>query len=557
MTENLDRIGIIQLGGKGVVGSNMIAVEYQNEILVLDAGIMFPTDNMPGVDYVIPDITYLQENKQQVKALLLSHGHEDHIGAVPFLISEINIPIYGTELTIALVKEKLKENKLLHKTELNQVQPREKTKINNFQIQFINVSHSIPDAAAISITTPVGQILYTGDFKIDQNPINDDLTDFYKLAHLGEEGLLALLSDSTNAEQKGYSRSESSIGKSLQDQFRTAQGKIIAAAFSSHIHRLQQVVSIAKEYDRKVAISGRSMIKTVKIARKLGHLDLPAEMLIDINDIDKYNPEQVVILMTGSQGEPMAALTRIARGDHRQIEVTPQDTVIISATPIPGNEVAVSNTINQLLETGADVIYYSHDHIHVSGHGFQEELKLMLNLTKPQYFIPVHGEYRHLHHHALLAQEIGIPKENIFVTPNGIKLELTKDEAKITDKVPTGKILIDGSQTGSLDNTVLEDRQSLSEDGIITVMVTIDRETDRIIGGPDLTSRGVTYQQNSQTETLLNKAKSKVAKILDRADIENIDQNSKLKSRIKAGINSLLRKHLNSNPVILPLIMEV
>ncbi|MBM7623903.1 ribonuclease J [Sporohalobacter salinus] len=557
MTNSTDRIGIIQLGGKGVVGSNMIAIEYQDEILVLDAGIMFPTDEMPGIDYVIPDMTYLQKNKEQIKALLLSHGHEDHIGAVPFLISKINVPIYGTKLTIALVKEKLKEKKLLKNTELNKIQPREKIEINNFKIEFINVSHSIPDSVAMSITTPAGKILYTGDFKIDQSPINNDLTDFYKLAQLGEEGLLALLSDSTNAEQEGYSGSESSVGKTLHDQFRTAQGKIITATFSSHIHRLQQVVSVAKKYDKKIAINGRSMIKTVKIARKLGHLDLPSEMLIDINKIDEFDPTKVVILMTGSQGEPMAALTRIARGDHHQVEITPQDTIIISATPIPGNEIAVSNTINQLLETGAEVVYYNHAHVHVSGHGFQEELKLMLNLTKPQYFIPVHGEYRHLHFHAQLAQKIGIAKENIFVTPNGVKLELTENNAKITDKVPAGKILIDGSQAGNLNNDVLEDRQSLGEDGIVTVMVTIDEETGKIIGGPDLTCRGVTYQQNSRIRNILKDIKSQITKILNRTNIENINQQSKLKSRIKAGVNSLLRKQLNSNPLILPLIMKI
>ncbi|KXS44499.1 MULTISPECIES: ribonuclease J [unclassified Candidatus Frackibacter] len=550
-----DRIGIIQLGGKGVVGNNLIVIEYKEDILILDAGVMFPTDEMLGIDLVIPDMTYLKENKERVKALLLSHGHEDHIGGIPYLISDINIPIYGTQLTISFVKDRLKDRNLLKNTELNIIKPRDKVELGSFKAQFINVNHSIPDAVAISLETDIGKILYTGDFKIDFTPIDNKPTDFYKLAEIGEEGLLALLSDSTNAERNGYTGSESTIGKTLEDRFTEAEGRVIVATFSSHIHRIQQAITAAKMTNRKIAVTGRSMINSVQTAQELGYVDLTSDMLVDIRSINKLEPEELVILMTGSQGEPMAALTRVARGDHHQIQVNNTDTVFISATPIPGNELSVSNTINQLLEKGVQVIYGNEFDVHVSGHAAKEELKLMLALTKPNYFIPVHGEYRHLYHHAEVAKEIGISEENIFITPNGVKLEINSNEAKITDKVPAGKVFVDGLGVGDIGNVVLNDRQALADDGMIIIMITIDGKTGEVVAGPDIISRGFIHIQTSQE--LIAKIKKRVKKALEKTEAANVTEWSKLKSKIKYVVNDFLYHELKRNPMILPLIMEV
>lgn len=550
-----DRVSIIQLGGKGVIGNNLILIEYKEEILVLDAGIMFPTSEMPGVDLVIPDMTYLKENQNRITALLLSHGHEDHIGAVPYLISEVKMPIYGTKLTLELVKNKLQEQNLLNKTNLKVVKPRSKVTFDNFEAEFINVNHSIPDAVAIAIKTPVGKILYTGDFKIDQNPINEEITDFYKLAKLGEEGLLALLSDSTNAERNGYNDSESTIGKTLQNKFYEADGRIIVATFSSHIHRIQQVITAAQKTDRKIAVSGRSMINSIEIAQKFDYIDLPADMLIELRKINKFDPEQLVILMTGSQGEPRAALTRVASGEHRHLKVNSTDTIFISATPIPGNELAVSNTINQLLEKGAEVIYGNNLDVHVSGHACREELKLMLNLTKPQYFIPVHGEYRHLHHHAQIAKNLGIPKEDIFVIPNGIKLEISPEEAKVTNKVPAGEVLVDGLGIGNIVNDVLADRQTLAQDGIMIVMITINEETGKIISGPDIISKGFVPAKESQK--LLNQIKSRVVKTLKKILAQDTIEWSRVKAKIRNALDDFLYRELKRSPMILPVITKV
>jgi ribonuclease J len=554
MTKKDKRISIIQLGGKGVVGNNLILIEYEDEILVLDAGIMFPTEKTPGVDLIIPDLTYLKENKDKVKALVLSHGHEDHIGAIPYLISEMKIPIYGTQLTIEFVKNKLEDHNLLSKTELNIVKPRDKIKSSNFEIEFINVNHSIPDAVAISISTPTGKLLYTGDFKIDQTPINDEVTDFYKLAELGEEGLLALLSDSTNAERSGYTNSESTIGKTLENKFSEATGRIIIATFSSHIHRIQQIVTAAKKTNRKLVVNGRSMLNAIEIAQKLNYIDLPKNMLIEIRKINNLDPEELVILMTGSQGEPRASLTRIARGEHRHIDIIPGDTVFLSATAIPGNELAVSNTINKLLEKKAEVIYGNELDVHVSGHACQEELKLMLNLTKPKYFIPVHGEYRHLYHHARLAKDLDLPEKNIFVIPNGVRLEISPEEAKVTDKVTAGKTLIDGLSMGDMSNSVLSDRNTLGQNGIILVQITINKKTGKIITGPDIISRGFIYMENSNE--LLKEIESKTHEILKQTSKKEINNHSKLKRKIKNNLNNFLYQKLKRTPMIVPLITK-
>ncbi|SJZ74697.1 ribonuclease J [Selenihalanaerobacter shriftii] len=555
MTKNNERVSIIQLGGKGVIGNNLILIEYSDEILVLDAGIMFPTDEMPGVDLVIPDMTYLKENRDKVKALLLSHGHLDHIGAIPYLLSEISLPIYGTKLTIEFVKNKLKEKNLLKTTKINIIKPRDKVELGNFEAEFINVNHSIPDAVAISLNTPAGKILYTGDFKIDQTPINDEITDFYKLAELGEEGLLALMSDSTNAERSGYTDSESTVGKALEDKFMEAEGRIIVATFSSHIHRIQQVITAAKKTNRKIAVTGRSMVNSIEIAKRLNYIDLPPNMLMELRKIKNLNPNEVVILMTGSQGEPMAALTRISRGDHRHIQINQNDTIFISATPIPGNELSVSNTINQLLEKGAEVSYGNELDVHVSGHAQQEELKLMLNLTKPKYFIPVHGEYRHLYHHGRIAKKLKIPEENIFIIPNGVKLELSAKEAKVTDEVQSGRILVDGLGVGDVGNVVLNDRKTLAKDGMVIIMITIEGETGKVIAGPDIISRGFIHMRTSQK--LLAEIKKEVSKTLEKISKENITEWSQIKYKIRNKLNDFLYHKLKRNPMILPLIMEI
>lgn len=551
MAKTKESVNIIQLGGKGVIGNNLILIEYKKEILVLDAGIMFPTDEMPGIDLVIPDMTYLKENRNRVKALLLSHGHEDHIGAVPYLISEVKMPIYGTKLTIEFVKNKLKDRNLLNRTNLNVVKPRSQITVGNFEAEFINVNHSIPGATAIAIKTSVGKVLYTGDFKIDQNPINEEPTDFYKLAKLGEEGLLALLSDSTNAEKNGYTASESTIGKVLRDKFIEAEGRIIVATFSSHIHRIQQIITAAKITNRKIAVSGRSMVNSIEIAQNLNYIDLPKDMLIDLRKIDKLDPEQIIILMTGSQGEPRAALTKVARGEHRYININSKDTIFISATPIPGNELAVSNTVNQLLEKGAEVIYGNKLDVHASGHARQEELKLMLNVTKPDYFIPVHGEYKHLHHHAQMANNLGISKENIFLIPNGIQLELNPNEAKVTDKVPAGKVLIDGLEAGKAESELLNNRQALAQNGILIILLTIKQKNSEMIAGPNIVSKGFVHKKN--TKKLNKEIKSKLNEIF----AQNITDQTKLKKQIKKTLKNFLYQKLERTPMILPLITKV
>ncbi|AGB40109.1 hypothetical protein Halha_0089 [Halobacteroides halobius DSM 5150] len=539
-----EEISIIPLGGREEIGKNMILIEYNKEILILDCGIAFPTPNMLGVDLVLPKVDYLVKNHDKIKGLLVSHAHEDHIGGIPFLLSEINIPVYGTKFTLGMIKKKLAAKSLSAKTQLREANPREKIKIGPFEINYIRVNHSIPGAAAISIKTPAGTILYTGDFKFDQTPINQELTDYYSLAALGEEGLLALLSDSTNAEREGFSTSEKTVAKNINKLFKKAKGRIIIATFSSHLDRLQQIIDATARTNRKLAISGRSMRENTSLAQKLGYLDIPEGLLINLNEIKKLPNHRVVFMMTGSQGETMASLTRIARGEHRQIAIHQGDMVLFSATPIPGNELAVSTTIDQLFAKGALVKYGSDLNLHASGHASKEELKMMLNLTKPQYFIPVHGEYRHLYHHALLAKRVGIPKDNIFVAKNGSRLNLSANKAYFGSPVKTGKLLIDGSKVGDVGPTVLKERQRLAQNGFLLIIINNNKVLDII-------SQGFVYLKKS--EKLIKELKETIQQTLNKSPAKN---KTILQNKIKEKSQEFLYNKTKRNPKIITVITK-
>lgn len=555
MSKNEPKIQIIPLGGLGEIGKNMTIVQYEKEILVIDAGLMFPEEDMPGIDIVIPDITYLKENRENVKAILLTHGHEDHIGALPYVLQEINVPLYGTKLTLGLVEGKLKENKIKKNIPMNVVNPLQTIKIGNFLVEFFRVNHSIPDSLGIAIHTPIGTVCHTGDFKFDQTPVDGKIADLHKLAELGSKGVLALLSDSTNAERMGYTMSEKVVGATIDEIFSMAKGRIIVATFASNIHRIQQVVDAAFKYDRKVAIVGRSMVNTVSIAANLGYINLPENMILELDEVSRLPKNKIVIITTGSQGEPMSALTRMAMSEHKKLEIIPGDTVLIAATPIPGNEKLVARTIDHLFKQGADVIYEKISGVHVSGHASQEELKLMINLVKPKYFIPVHGEYRHLIHHANLAKEVGIPEENIFIAENGRIIEFTKDGARFSGKVTAGKVLVDGLGVGDVGNIVLRDRKQLAQDGIMIVVVTIDKETTEVVAGPDIISRGFVYVRES--EQLIEQAKDIVKQELKKCQEEKITEWSSIKTEVRDALGKFLFEQTRRRPMILPIIMEV
>lgn len=550
-----NKIQLIPLGGLGEIGKNMMVVKYGDNILVIDSGLMFPEEEMLGIDVVIPDITYLMENKEKVKAILLTHGHEDHIGALPFVLKQLNVPVYGTKLTLGLLEGKLKEHNILGGASLNTVKPRQTVKIGPFEVEFIRVSHSIPDSMSIAIHTPVGTILHTGDFKFDQTPVDGQVTDFQRLAELGDEGVLVLMSDSTNVERPGVTNSEKSVGITFDETFREARGRIIIATFASNVHRLQQAISTAYKYNRKVAIAGRSMVNVVNIASDLGYLHIPEDMLIELEEINRYPKEEIVILTTGSQGEPMSALTRMAMSDHKRVEILPGDTVIISASPIPGNEKLVARTIDHLFKQGADVIYESVSGIHVSGHPSQEELKLMMNLVKPKFFFPVHGEFRHLIRHAQLAREVGIYSENIFVGENGQIIEFTPKEGRIGGRVTAGRILVDGLGVGDVGNIVLRDRKQLSQDGILIIVVTMSKEQGGIVAGPDIVSRGFVYVRES--EELMEEAKEKVKAALEKCTVKGITEWAAIKSNVRDVLSKFLYDRTRRRPMILPIIMEV
>ena len=548
------KLKIIPLGGLDEIGKNLTALEYGNEIIMVDCGMAFPDDDMPGVDMVINDITYLEKNWSKIKGIFLTHGHEDHIGGLPYFLKAINVPVYGTRLTIGLVEHKLKEHNLLSSVKL--VRAKYGNVINagqNFSVEFVRTNHSIADSAALAIKTPVGTVIHMGDFKIDTTPIVGDMIDLARLGELGKEGVLAVLSDSTNVERPGYAMSERSVGEKFEQIFKGCNKRIIVATFASNVHRVQQIIDAAAKNGRKVAVSGRSMENIVEISILLGYMKVPEGVLINIDNIKKYRPSQVVT--TGSQGEPTSALTRMAFSDHRKVEVTKDDLIIISATPIPGNEKSVSNVVNELFKIGAEVIYKSLAEVHVSGHACQEELKLILALTKPKFFIPVHGEHRHLVLHKELAQKVGIPEKNSFVLSNGQVLELDSKTAKIAGTVPAGKILVDGLGVGDVGNIVLRDRKHLSQDGLIIVVVTISHDSKEIVSKPDVISRGFVYVR--EAESLIEGVKHVAGEsISDCLGKRNMDW-STLKSSMKASVAKYIYEQTKRSPMILPIIEEI
>ncbi|GFN23821.1 MAG: ribonuclease J [Thermoanaerobacteraceae bacterium] len=554
MGENEQRVSLIPLGGLGEIGKNMLVIRYGNSILVIDCGLIFPEDEMFGVDVVIPDITYLLENRHMIKGIIVTHGHEDHIGALPYVLREINVPVYGTKLTLALIQAKLKEYGLTS-VRLHQVKPRDTLKLGPFRVEFLRVSHSIADSVGLAVHTPVGTIVHTGDFKIDHTPIDGEVFDFYKFAKLGEQGVLVLLSDSTNVERPGFTMSERTVGNTIDEVIRQAKGRVLVTSFASNIHRVQQVISIAHKYNRKVAIVGRSMVNVVNIAAELGYLNIPPGTLVELDELIHLPKNRSVIISTGSQGEPMSALFRIAMGEHRQVEIVPGDTVIISALPIPGNEKLVARTVDHLFKQGADVYHEAVAGIHVSGHANQEELKLMISLVKPRFFVPVHGEYRMLIKHARLAQELGIPEENIFVAENGQVLEFSRDKGQVAGRVPAGRILVDGLGVGDVGNIVLRDRRQLAQDGILIVVLTLNKDTGTILAGPDIVSRGFVYVR--EAEELLEEAKARVRQVLERCEERKITDWSTIKANIRDILSKFLYEKTRRRPMILPIIMEV
>ena len=554
MNKTQQKLNIIPLGGLGEIGKNMTVFKYGDDIIVVDAGLAFPEDDMLGIDLVIPDISYLMENKDKIKAIFLTHGHEDHIGALPYVLKKLDVPVYGTALTLGILQGRLKQNGV-SSSQLKTVQPGEFIRAGSFKVEFIRVNHSIPDAVAMAIHTPLGVVLHTGDFKIDQTPVDGQVTQFSKLAELGNQGVLMLLADSTNVERPGYTPSEKIVGKTFDEEFRYAKNRIIVATFSSNVHRIQQVVESAVRYNRKVAIIGRSMVNVVNIAMELGYLNIPEGTLIDIDETNNYRPEQVVIITTGSQGEPMSALTRMAMSDHKKVGIVPGDTVIISATPIPGNEKGVSRTIDHLFRLGAEVIYEKSLGIHVSGHASQEEIKLMHNLLRPKFFMPVHGEYRMLVKHSKLAQSLGMLKENIVIAENGSVVEVTKDSIGINNKVTAGKVLVDGLGVGDVGNIVLRDRRQLSQDGILIVVVTIDKQDCSVVAGPDIVSRGFVYVR--EADDLMDSAKEKVQIALNKCQENGVSEWSAIKSAVRDSLSRYLYEKTRRRPMILPVIMEI
>lgn len=551
------KLKIIPLGGLDEIGKNMTAIEYDNEIILVDCGMAFPDDEMPGVDLVINDISYLEKNVKKVKGIYLTHGHEDHIGGLPYFLKTINVPVYGTRLTIALVEHKLKEHNLLSKVKLVNVRAGQVVRdCQNFSVEFIRTNHSIADSVALAIKTKVGTILHMGDFKIDITPIVGDMIDLARLGELGNEGVLALMSDSTNVERPGYAMSERSVGDKFEEIFSNCKKRIIVATFASNVHRVQQIVDAAVANGRKVAVSGRSMETIVEISLLLGYMKVPSGVLINIDSIKKYPPEKIVIITTGSQGEPMSALTRMAFSDHRKVEITKDDLIIISSTPIPGNEKNVAAVTNELFKIGAEVIYKSLAEVHVSGHACAEELKLILSLVKPKYFIPVHGEHRHLVLHSELAHKMGMDEKNTFVLGNGAVLELDENEAKINGTVPSGKILVDGLGVGDVGNIVLRDRKLLAQDGLIVVVVAVSQENHQmILSGPDVVSRGFVYMR--EAEELMDDIRRITRESVEGCRFQYGNDWNYIKNSIKNNISRYIYETTNRSPMIMPIIMEI
>ena len=549
------KLKIIPLGGLNEIGKNLTVFEYGNDIVVLDCGIAFPDDDMPGVDMVIPDISYLVKNRAKVRAIVLTHGHEDHIGAIPYFLKQINVPIYGSRLTLGLVELKLKEHNLLSKTKLHRVKAGDVIKLGEFKVEFIHTNHSIVDALAMAIQTPVGTVVHTGDFKVDCTPIEGNMIDLAKFGELGKRGILALMSDSTNVERTGYTMSERTVGDTFDELFRNCDQRIIVATFASNVHRVQQIINSAYRYGRKVAFSGRSMENVAEVAMLLGYMSVPEGVLISIDEIKKYRGNQLCIITTGSQGEPMSALTRMAYSDHRKVEIVRGDKVIISASPIPGNEKAISGVINELFKKGADVVYKSLENIHVSGHACQEELKLVMSLVRPKFFIPVHGEYRHLKQHAQLAEKMGINPKNIVIADIGKVIELGPNSCKLNGTVPSGIVLVDGIGVGDVGNIVLRDRKHLAEDGIIIVVVTISKKENKVLSGPDVISRGFVYVRES--EDLMEEAKTIARRALDKCAKQKQNDWASMKGALKSSMSDFMYMKTKRKPMVLPVIMEV
>ena len=558
-TENIfkkSKLKIIPLGGLHEIGKNITVFEYEDEIIVVDCGLSFPEDDMLGIDLVIPDITYLEKNQEKIKGMVITHGHEDHIGSIPYVLKQINMPVYATKLTIGLIKNKLEEHKILRSSELHEVMQGQTVKLGKyFKVEFIRSTHSIPDSVMLAIHTPVGTILHTGDFKVDFTPIDGKIMDLGRIAELGEEGVLALMSDSTNAERKGFTLSESSIGPVFDKLFDGCTKRIVVATFASNVHRVQQIVSSAVKYKRKIAICGRSMINMINTAKELGYIKCPDDLFIDIDTMSSYNDEQLVIITTGSQGETMSALTRMAAGDHKKVKITPNDLVIISANPIPGNEKSVSKVIDDLMQIGAEVVYSALADVHVSGHACQEEQKLIFALAKPKFFIPVHGEFRQLMAHAETAQSMGIPAKNITLLENGRVLEIDENEMKKGTMVPNGRILVDGLGVGDVGNIVLRDRQHLSQDGLIIIVLTMDSATGEVVAGPDIISRGFVYVRES--ENLMEDVKKVVRHEIEKCEEKNIRDWSTIKSTVRENLRDYIFTKTKRNPMIIPIIMEV
>lgn len=546
---------LIPLGGFGEVGKNMLVLETDDDIIVLDAGLMFPEDEMLGIDLVLPDFSYLIRNKRKVKAIFLSHGHEDHTGALPYLLKQVNVPVFGSKLTLGLAKGKLAEHRILDDAELKEVASGATVTVGAFSISFMHVSHSVPDGLGMAIASPDGLIVYSGDFRLDQTPVDNWPTELDAFVRLGERGVLAYLADSTNAENPGYTKTERSVGQALNNVFKDAKQMVVVACFSSHIHRIQEIINAAHRSKRKVAVAGRSMRESVGIATELGYLKVPDRIMIGLHEIGDHPRSKVAIVATGSQGEPMSVLARVASHDHKSIYLEPGDTVIISASPVPGNETSVSRTIDQLFRIGTNVYYGERSGVHVSGHASREELKLMLNLVKPRYFIPMHGEYRHLKHHADLAHELGMSTDNVFVIENGDVVTFSEGRGKLDGKVAAGAMFVDGLGIGDIGDVVLRDRMRLSRDGVFIVVVGLNRQTGEIVSGPDVVSRGFVYP--AETEDLIDDAKENVRQTLEALTADGIIDEGVLKMHVRDALGKHLFKTTRRRPMVMPIILEV
>lgn len=553
MAKTAKKLKIIPLGGVGEIGKNMTVIEYGSDIIIVDCGMSFPDEEMPGIDVVIPDMTYIEKNAANVRGILITHGHEDHIGAVPYALQKLNVPVYATKLTIALIEQKLTEIKVDH-ADLNCVSPGDTIRLGCFSVEFIKTSHSIAGACALAINTPIGTLIHTGDFKVDYTPIDGEPIDIARLAYYGSRGVLVLMSDSTNVENEGHTPSERGIGKTFEHCFDKAKGRVIVATFASNIYRIQQIADVAISFGRVVCFQGRSMVKIAEIAKELGYLQLPDESVVEVGQLKKYRDDQICVITTGSQGEPMSGLFRMANSSHK-VNVGKGDMVIISASSIPGNEKSVGRVINQLYQHGAKVIYERMADVHVSGHACKEELKLMLTLTKPKFFIPVHGEARHLYQHKELAEELGIPEEDIFVTEIGDVVELTRNKGRIAGSVTAGSVMVDGSGVGDIGNVVLRDRKLLSEDGIFTVVITLNKQTGALLAQPEILSRGFVYEKNS--EELLKETRELVKAKAAQFEKNHRSSWSSIKNDIRNSIKNYLYERTKRRPMVMPIIIEI